>query len=146
MFAAAGLVVLLYDHILTLPDEIALIWHSPSSFAKYAFIANRYLVPFALSVIAFEMCGLSGFIFTDGVSVLFVASINFLSQTSNPRCRHLRGRLDFLMHHDIYPLRSITQLPFPSNYSRNVGGYLSWFSEYTSLVASRDIVGPQRCT
>lgn len=64
--SAAGLVVLLYDHVLTLPDEIALIWNSPPSFAKYAFILNRYLVPVALTGIAFEMCGLSGFAFTDG--------------------------------------------------------------------------------
>jgi hypothetical protein len=61
--------MLIYDHILTLPAEISLIWKSPPSFVKYAFLLNRYLVPFALAGIAFEMCGFSGFIFTDGVSV-----------------------------------------------------------------------------
>jgi len=70
-FAAAGLVMLLYDHILTLPAEITLIWKSPLSFAKYAFLLNRYLVPLALIGIAFEMCGFSGFIFADDVSFSF---------------------------------------------------------------------------
>jgi hypothetical protein len=74
IIAAAGLVMVLYDHILTLPDEIALIWKSPPSLAKCAFLLNRYLVPVALIVVAFQMCGFSGFIFTDGVSFPYFTS------------------------------------------------------------------------
>ena len=78
VFAAVGLVMLLYDHALTLSEEISLIWKSPPSFAKYAFLLNRYLVPLTLLTIAFEMCGLSGIVFTDGVSSLFL----FVIETS----------------------------------------------------------------
>jgi hypothetical protein len=56
------------DHLLTLPDEIALIWRSPPSFAKYDFLLNRYLVPVVLVGVAFQMCQFSGFIFADDVS------------------------------------------------------------------------------
>ena len=41
---AAGLVVLLYDHILTFNEEVRLVWRAPHSFPKYAFLFNRYLV------------------------------------------------------------------------------------------------------
>ncbi|KAH9949009.1 hypothetical protein B0H21DRAFT_731189 [Amylocystis lapponica] len=62
---AVGLVALIYDHTLTFADEVALIWHAPPSFAKYAFLLNRYMVPGALITIAVEMCGFDGNIFTD---------------------------------------------------------------------------------
>ena len=42
---AAGAVVLLYDHIITLPDEYRFVWKANTSFAKYAFLLNRYVVP-----------------------------------------------------------------------------------------------------
>ena len=42
---AAGVVVLLYDHIITLPDEYRFVWKANPSFAKYAFLLNRYVVP-----------------------------------------------------------------------------------------------------
>jgi len=42
---AAGTVVLLYDHIITLPEEYRFIWKAKSSFAKYIFLLNRYAVP-----------------------------------------------------------------------------------------------------
>ena len=34
--------------VMTLSDEINLIWRAPRSFAKYAFLGNRYLVLGAL--------------------------------------------------------------------------------------------------
>ena len=51
---AAGTVVLLYDHIITLPDEYRFVWKANSSFAKYAFLLNRYVVP---SVMLLVLCG-----------------------------------------------------------------------------------------
>ncbi|TFY71619.1 hypothetical protein EVG20_g1396 [Dentipellis fragilis] len=50
--SAVGLVLLLHDHVLTLPQEVSLIWKAPSSFAKYAFLVNRYLVPASLILVA----------------------------------------------------------------------------------------------
>lgn len=41
----AGVVVLLFDHVLTFGDELLYIWRAPTSFAKCAFLLNRYLVP-----------------------------------------------------------------------------------------------------
>ncbi|OBZ67024.1 hypothetical protein A0H81_13031 [Grifola frondosa] len=67
--SAAGLVVILYDHLLTLSDEAALIWTASASFAKYTFLANRYLVLGALIAVAFESCGLTGYNFSDEVSI-----------------------------------------------------------------------------
>src|SRR3984885_9278048 len=50
---AVGLVALLYDHLLTLPEEVSLIWKAPPSYAKYGFLLNRYMVPGELISIAF---------------------------------------------------------------------------------------------
>lgn len=73
-YIAAGLTLLLYDHIMTLPDEMALIWRSPPSFSKYAFLFNRYLVPIVLTFITVELCGFSGLFFSDRVSFKYYVS------------------------------------------------------------------------
>ncbi|KAI0058028.1 hypothetical protein BV25DRAFT_1830590 [Artomyces pyxidatus] len=46
--SAIGLVCLLYDHLLTLSDEIKFIWMAPRSWAKYVFLTNRYVVALCL--------------------------------------------------------------------------------------------------
>lgn len=51
---AVGLVVLLYDHVLTFADEVRLVWLAPRSLAKYAFLLERYLVLGTLLCVA---CG-----------------------------------------------------------------------------------------
>ncbi|KIM25793.1 hypothetical protein M408DRAFT_204302 [Serendipita vermifera MAFF 305830] len=46
---AASAVILFYDHIITLPDEIELVWASPLSLATTMFYINRYVpVPIML--------------------------------------------------------------------------------------------------
>jgi hypothetical protein len=42
---AVGAVVLFYDHLITFPDECRFVWRAKPSFAKYAFLLNRYTVP-----------------------------------------------------------------------------------------------------
>jgi hypothetical protein len=59
-FAVVGAVVLLYDHAITFKEEVRCIWKAPSSFAKYAFLVNRYLVPSLLVVIIHGMCSAWG--------------------------------------------------------------------------------------
>ncbi|TFK75301.1 hypothetical protein BDN72DRAFT_832163 [Pluteus cervinus] len=54
---AAGLTALLYDHALTFPSEVSLIWCGPRSLQKYIFLLNRYMVPSILLVVAIEMTG-----------------------------------------------------------------------------------------
>jgi hypothetical protein len=77
--------MLLYDHMLTLPEEIALVWKAPPSFAKYGFLLNRYAVPSMLIAVAYGkllliieipyndlpvvMCGFSDVPPTDDVGV-----------------------------------------------------------------------------
>ncbi|KAJ7909600.1 hypothetical protein B0H13DRAFT_2661391 [Mycena leptocephala] len=43
--AAAGLVILLYDHLLSLPDEIRFVWSAEFTSSKILFLAMRYGVP-----------------------------------------------------------------------------------------------------
>ena len=52
LLPVVGLVVLLYDHALTFSDEVTLVWAAPRSFAKYAYIFNRYLVMACLLAVA----------------------------------------------------------------------------------------------
>jgi len=62
---AAGLVVLLYDHFLTLGDEINLVWTAPRSFLKWVFLINHYLVEVCLITVANEMSGFNDFLDDD---------------------------------------------------------------------------------
>ncbi|KAI5115002.1 hypothetical protein M0805_005178 [Coniferiporia weirii] len=48
--SGVGLAVLLYDHILSFDDEVRLVWQAKPSFAKKAFLLNKYLVPAVLLV------------------------------------------------------------------------------------------------
>ena len=47
---AAGLVALLYDHLLTINDEIELVWRARNTLPKTLFLINRYLVPLLMLV------------------------------------------------------------------------------------------------
>jgi len=62
-----GLVLLLYDHILTFDDEVRLVWKARRSFARSAFLVNRYLVACALIWVAFTMNDWSGSGISDKV-------------------------------------------------------------------------------
>lgn len=47
-----GLVALLYDHVLTLDQEIRLIWKAPNTFVKWMFLVTRYLSEACLLALA----------------------------------------------------------------------------------------------
>ncbi|KAG1782189.1 hypothetical protein EV702DRAFT_512201 [Suillus placidus] len=49
-FSAAGLVILLWDHFLTVHDEVELIWRARWSLPKLLFLFNRYVVPACLII------------------------------------------------------------------------------------------------
>ncbi|KAG8742328.1 hypothetical protein FRC12_015394 [Ceratobasidium sp. 428] len=57
--SAAGYVLLLYDYLLTLPDEVRLIWPTSWSLVKVLFLINRYTVPVFLTVNNWAMSGFS---------------------------------------------------------------------------------------
>jgi hypothetical protein len=42
-------VVLLYDHLLTLDDEVKYVWSAPGTIAKVLFLTLRYMVPLFLT-------------------------------------------------------------------------------------------------
>ncbi|KAJ7232082.1 hypothetical protein C8J57DRAFT_177151 [Mycena rebaudengoi] len=64
---AAGLVILLYDHLLTFGDEVRLIWSAKSSTTKFMFLATRYLVPSLMILNAVALSGLSDVHLSDDV-------------------------------------------------------------------------------
>jgi hypothetical protein len=47
----AGTMVLLYDHIVILPDEYRFVWKAKLSFAKYTFLLNRYVMTFTMLLV-----------------------------------------------------------------------------------------------
>jgi len=85
---AAGLVILLWDHILTFPDEVLLIWRARLSAPKILFLFNRYMVPFAMIVQTHEFSGVTPYLSLSCckvwysiavvVGMLSIATSNFL--------------------------------------------------------------------
>lgn len=47
---AGACVVLLYDHLLTLDDEIQYVWKTKTTVPKVLFLLNRYFVPIVMIV------------------------------------------------------------------------------------------------
>ncbi len=47
---------MLYDHALTFDDEVQLVWHARPSFAKYAFLYNRYSAAGVLIAVQYCAC------------------------------------------------------------------------------------------
>ncbi|KAJ7103782.1 hypothetical protein C8R44DRAFT_808155 [Mycena epipterygia] len=58
--SAAGLTILIYDHVLSFPDEIRFIWSAKGSSSKFLFLALRYLVPCMMITHSVQIAGLSG--------------------------------------------------------------------------------------
>lgn len=79
---AIGLTILLYDHVLTFAGEVRLIWFAPTSFVKYTFLFNRYLVLATLITVAVEMCGFLGKIFTDDGCRAFLFTCSMIAVLS----------------------------------------------------------------
>ncbi|KAJ7621124.1 hypothetical protein FB45DRAFT_135045 [Roridomyces roridus] len=65
--SAAGLVILLYDHVLTLPDEARFIWSANWSSGKILFLALRYLVPMIMIIETIQLAGISAIELSDRV-------------------------------------------------------------------------------
>ncbi|KAG1745035.1 uncharacterized protein EDB91DRAFT_1122210, partial [Suillus paluster] len=63
--SAAGLVVLLWDHLLTFHDEVELIWRARLSLPKLLFLFNRYAVSASLIILTYAFSGISDDILSD---------------------------------------------------------------------------------
>jgi len=57
--SAAGLVVLLYDHLLTFDQELQLIWRAKTTLPKLLFLFNRYTVPIAMIIRTNDLSGIA---------------------------------------------------------------------------------------
>jgi len=57
--SGAGLVVLLYDHILTFDQELQSIWHTKMTWSKLLFLFNRYMVPIAMLLRTNDFSGIA---------------------------------------------------------------------------------------
>jgi len=57
-FAIAGLVAVLWEHLLTLPQELSLIWKGPIDMTKVIFFFNRYYVQGTLTYAVYVLCDL----------------------------------------------------------------------------------------
>ncbi|KAJ7740911.1 hypothetical protein DFH07DRAFT_838408 [Mycena maculata] len=66
--SAAGLTILLYDHLLSLPDEVRFIWSARFTSSKFLFLATRYLVPSVMLVQTILNSGISDRQLPTGVS------------------------------------------------------------------------------
>ena len=42
--------MMLYDHILTLDDEVRLIWNAKTTLPKILFLLNRYMIPICMII------------------------------------------------------------------------------------------------
>ncbi|KAG9075163.1 hypothetical protein FRC06_010241, partial [Ceratobasidium sp. 370] len=68
----AGYVVLLYDHLLTLGDEIELVWSRPGNIVSVIFLANRYTTPLVLAVDVYDKGGLARHLTTPYCRTWFI--------------------------------------------------------------------------
>ncbi|KAJ6589020.1 hypothetical protein B0H19DRAFT_1367498 [Mycena capillaripes] len=67
LVSAAGLVILLYDHLLSLSDEVRFIWPAKFTSSKIAFLVMRYTVPLQMIIHTIQLAGLSDVHFSDTV-------------------------------------------------------------------------------
>ncbi|KAI1798281.1 hypothetical protein LXA43DRAFT_21471 [Ganoderma leucocontextum] len=57
LLTLVGFTALLYDHLVTLPDEITLIWRGKKGVVSTIFLLNRYVVPVVLALDIYEAFG-----------------------------------------------------------------------------------------
>ncbi|KAJ6543058.1 hypothetical protein B0H19DRAFT_1035468 [Mycena capillaripes] len=65
--SAAGYVLILYDHLLTLDDEVEYVWSAPTTLAKILFLILRYMVPLFLTAQTITRSGLPIIVMSDVV-------------------------------------------------------------------------------
>ncbi|KAG9043075.1 hypothetical protein FS837_010059 [Tulasnella sp. UAMH 9824] len=93
----AGYTILIYDHILTFPTEVELVWRKPKGHVTYAFLFNRYLVPLVIAVGIFQMSGLGrnippafchAWLYTEGACMMLCYGIAHYMASLRVRALH----------------------------------------------------------
>ncbi len=85
---------MLYDHALTFDDEVQLVWHARPSFAKYAFLYNRYSAAGVLIAVQYCACPSMSVVLKLIYlmrKVLNVGSLNASGSVSNLVCACLES-------------------------------------------------------
>ncbi|KAK6985019.1 hypothetical protein R3P38DRAFT_2575143 [Favolaschia claudopus] len=106
--------LLLYDHLLTLSDEIEYIWSAPNSVAKVLFLILRYLVPSFIAVQTTLRSGLSVIEMSDELNS---CSSRPIICPTNSRCKSVMsigsyaGWLSIVISNFLVLLRIWTTLP-----------------------------------
>jgi hypothetical protein len=90
-----ALVILITDLITSHSEERRLVWTAPRSWAKYAFLANRYLVPVGVAVAFLPLCGFIGLEFTSQVCDGLISSLPY-THRSYQQCSAFAISLSFI--------------------------------------------------
>lgn len=53
----AGFAVLVYDHFLTISEEVEYIWKRPKNVISWIFFFNRYFTPIVLGIDGYDKLG-----------------------------------------------------------------------------------------
>ncbi|KAF9220608.1 hypothetical protein BS17DRAFT_786812 [Gyrodon lividus] len=80
--SAAGLVILLWDHLLTLQDEVQFIWKAKLSTPKVLFLFNRYIVPIAMIVQTHGFSGIGNLELSSTFCKAWFAVATFIGMSS----------------------------------------------------------------
>jgi hypothetical protein len=83
-----ALIIVAHEHITSHHAERRLIWSAPSSFAKWAFLANRYFVLISLFISFIASSGFDGIVFSDTVRTRYAMAFTF-TQVPLQSCRAL---------------------------------------------------------
>ncbi|KAJ6502759.1 hypothetical protein C8R47DRAFT_1106705, partial [Mycena vitilis] len=75
--SAAGLVVLLYDHLVTFDDEVEYIWKASAGLEKTLFLLLRYIVPLFVTAQTVTRSGLSVITMSDHVCKVWMSFSTF---------------------------------------------------------------------
>jgi len=72
--SAVGLVILLYDHLLCLPDEVRFIWSARITSSKILFLGMRYIVPWVMILHTVQLSGLADVHLSDDFCQVWYAA------------------------------------------------------------------------
>ncbi|KAJ6466969.1 hypothetical protein C8R45DRAFT_1106388 [Mycena sanguinolenta] len=75
LVSAAGLVILLYDHLLSFSDEVRFIWSARLSSSKFLFLGMRYLVPPVMIIHTVQLSGLADVDLSDTLAGLVLLRV-----------------------------------------------------------------------
>jgi len=71
--SAIGIMIILWENLITFDQEYRFVWKGPPSLTKYAFLLNRYVTPIIFIVVVIEMCGsFNGVTFTNAGCRVFL--------------------------------------------------------------------------